>query len=140
MRPAFHRIFAFKLTRKDATQIQRSRSQSVILKRGANIKYAPLAFTEHGVMMAASILNSKRAVEMSIFVVRAFVRLRDVARHHAALAAKIDALERRVEGHDEDIEAMFDALRQLIAPPVKPRRQIGFGRPLSKPSLQSALR
>jgi hypothetical protein len=131
---------AFRLTRKDATEIQRSRSQSVILKRGANIKYAPLAFMEHGVMMAATILNSRRAVEMSIFVVRAFVRLREVARHHAALAAKIDALERRVEGHDEDLEEIFLALRELIAPPNKPRRQIGFGRLPGRESPQASFR
>ena len=132
--------FAFRLTRKDATRIQRSRSQSVILKRGANIKYAPLAFTEHGVMMAATILNSRRAVEMSIFVVRAFVRLREVAREHAALAAKIDAIERRVEGRDEDLEEMFDALRTLIAPAAKPRRQIGFGRAPIRTSSSAAAR
>ena len=68
--------FVFRLTRAEAMRIHRSRSQSVILKRGANIKYTPLAFTEHGATMAASVLNSSRAVQMSIFVVRAFLRLR----------------------------------------------------------------
>lgn len=132
--------FMFRLTRDEAESLSRSRSQSVILKRGANIKYAPLAFTEHGVMMAATILNSRRAVEMSIFVVRAFVRLREVAREHAALAAKIDAIERRVEGRDEDLEEMFDALRTLIAPAAKPRRQIGFGRAPIRTSSSAAAR
>ena len=74
----FPRDFAFRLTRLEAMRIQRSRSQSVILMRGKNFKYAPLAFTEYGAIMIASILNSPRAVEMSIFVVRAFVRLRQV--------------------------------------------------------------
>jgi hypothetical protein len=132
--------FAFRLTRKEAIQIARSRSQSVILKRGANIKHLPLAFTEHGAIMAASILKAPRAVEMSIFVVRAFARLREIAQNHAELAAKIDAIERRVEGHDEDLEEMFDALRALLAPGVKPRRQIGFGRPPIKGSPQAAIR
>jgi C4-dicarboxylate-specific signal transduction histidine kinase len=76
--------------------------------------------------MAATILNSPRAVEMSVFVVRAFVRLRELARHHVALASKLNALERRVAGHDADLEQMFAALRALIAPRRKSRRQIGF--------------
>jgi hypothetical protein len=77
--------------------------------------------------MAASVLNSSRAVEMSIFVVRAFVRLRDYARTHAELAAKLTRLERKVVGHDEDIKRMFAAIRALLDPPAKPRRPIGFG-------------
>jgi ORF6N domain-containing protein len=96
-----------------------------------NLKFAsarPWAFTEHGAMMAASVLNSPRAVEMSVFVVRAFIRLRDTARNQTALLANIDALERRVTGHDQDIEEMFLSLRRLINPPRKPRRQIGFAR------------
>jgi len=121
--------FAFRLTRKEATLIQRSRSQSGILKRGENIKYAPLAFTEHGAIMVASVLNSTRAVEMSVFVVRAFVRLRDLARRHVEFVGKVDALERRLDGHDEDLEQVFEALRWLTAPAQRPRRQIGFRSP-----------
>jgi hypothetical protein len=132
--------FAFRLTRNEAIEIQRSRSQSVILKRGMNVKYLPLAFTEHGAMMVASVLNSSRAVEMSVFVVRAFVRLRELARNHVELAAKIDAIERRIEGHDEDLENMFEALRSLVAPAVRPRRQIGFGRSGFKASSRAAVR
>ena len=89
----------------------------------------PWAFTEHGALMAASVLNSPRAVQMSVFVIRAFVRLRDLGRSHAQLAAKLDALEQKVAGHDTDLEQMFSVLRSLINPPRKPRRQIGFGRP-----------
>jgi hypothetical protein len=85
------------------------------------------AFTEHGAPMAASVLNSPRAVQMSIFVIRAFVRLRDFARGQAQLADKIDALEQRVTGHDADLEEMLAALRKLISAPRKPLRQIGFG-------------
>ena len=93
------------------------------------LKFSPVrpwVFTEHGAVMAATVLNSLRAVEMSLFVVRAFVRLRDLARNHTALSAKLDALERRVAGHDADIEQMFVALRRLIAPRRKSRRPIGF--------------
>lgn len=88
----------------------------------------PWAFTEHGAIMAASVLNSPRAVEMSLFVVRAFIRLREVAHRHTELAAKLDALERKVAGHDADLKQMFAAMRALIEPVRKPRRQIGFGR------------
>lgn len=99
----------------------------MILKRGQNVKYRPWAFTEHGSIMAASVLNSPRAVDMSVFVVRAFVRLRDFARTHADLAARLTALERKVAGHDEDLKRMFAAIRALLDPPTKPRRSIGFG-------------
>jgi hypothetical protein len=86
----------------------------------------PWAFTEHGALMAASVLNSSRAVQMSIFVIRAFVRLRDLGRSHSQLADKLDALEQRVTGHDVDLERVFAALRKLIHAPRKPVRQIGF--------------
>jgi ORF6N domain len=97
-----------------------------------NLKFSsamPWAFTEHGALMAASVINSARAVRMSIFVIRAFVRLRDIGRRHAQLAAQLDALEQRVSGHDHDLEHMLAALRELIDTPRKPRRRIGFGQP-----------
>jgi len=119
--------FAFRLSREEAGQLARSRSQSVILKRGQNVKHLPWAFTEHGAIMAASVLNSPRAVEMSIFVVRAFVRLRSLSRTHAELASKLDALERRVTGHDEELKKMFTGLRALLSPQSRPSRRIGFG-------------
>jgi hypothetical protein len=86
----------------------------------------PWAFTEHGAIMAASVLNSPRAVEMSVFVVRAFVRLRDFARGHVELAAKLRRLERRVAGHDHDLAGIIKAIRQLMTPPAAPRKRIGF--------------
>ena len=86
----------------------------------------PYAFTEHGAIMAASVLNTTRAIEMSVFVVRAFVRLREVLAAHKELAAKLAALERKVASHDRHIRALFDAIRQLMAPPEKPRKRIGF--------------
>jgi len=118
--------FVFRLTRGEAMRIHRSRSQSVILKRGANIKYTPLAFTEHGATMAASVLNSSRAVQMSIFVVRAFLRLRKWVAGRAELSARLSELERRVGKHDGRLKAIIKALRELIEPPAPPRRRIGF--------------
>jgi hypothetical protein len=76
--------------------------------------------------MAATVLNSPQAVEMSVFVVRAFIRLREFARGHAEITKRLDALERKVAGHDEDLLQMFEALRALLAPPGKPKRGIGF--------------
>jgi hypothetical protein len=98
----------------------------VILKRGQNLKYLPWAFTEHGAIMAATVLNSSRAVEMSVFVVRAFVRLREYARGHAEIAGRLDALERKVAGHDEELLEMFNALHELLTPTPRTRREIGF--------------
>jgi hypothetical protein len=123
-RERFPDDFAFQLSKEEFAAL---RSQAVISNPGrGGRRYAPWAFTEHGAIMAASVLNSPRAVEMSVFVVRAFVRLRDLARTHSELAAKLTALERKVAGHDEDLKQMFAALRALIDPPTKPRRAIGF--------------
>ena len=76
--------------------------------------------------MAATVLRSARAIEMSIFVVRAFVQLRDVAAAHRELAVKLSALERRVAGHDDELKAIIAALRKLIVSPLRQRRRIGF--------------
>jgi len=86
--------FAFRLTRDEVVALPRSRSQFVILKRGGNLKYAPLAFTEHGAIMAASVLNSPQAVQMSVFVVRAFVRLRGLVVSQTSLVEKLAELGR----------------------------------------------
>jgi len=119
--------FLLRLTRDEAAAIRHSRSQSVILKRGQNIKYAPLAFTEHGAIMAATVLNSPRAVHMSVFVVRAFLRLREWVAGQAELAARLGDLERRVGAHDHELRAIIQAIRELVAPVVGPtRRRIGF--------------
>jgi hypothetical protein len=92
-----------------------------------NVRHRPYAFTEHGAIMAATILNSPRAVEVSVFVVRAFVKLRELALAHKELAVKLDELERKVAGHDEAIRSLVAAIRQLMtAPDPKARRRIGF--------------
>ena len=118
--------FAFRLSRRESAETQRSRSQSVTLKRGANIKYAPMAFTEHGAVMVATVLNSRRAAQMSVWVVRAFLKLRDWAQGQAALAQRLDEIESRVGAHDRELKAVIGALRSLVVPPEAPRRRIGF--------------
>lgn len=127
-RDRFPEDFVFRLTPEEAEEVRRSRSQSVILKRGENIKYLPWAFTEHGAIMAAAVLNSPRAVEMSVFVVRAFVRLREFARGHTEIARRLDALEQKVTEHDDDLREMFNALRALLTPSPRATREIGFAR------------
>lgn len=95
-----------------------------------NIKYSrqlPNAFTEHGAIMAANVLSSKRAVEASIYVVRAFVKLREQLVSHTELALKLDALEQRIATHDEAICSLFDAMRKLMTPPEPTKKHpIGF--------------
>ena len=108
--------FVLRLTRDEAMNVQRSRSQTVILKRGQNVKYLPLAFTEHGAIMAATVLNSPRAVHMSIFVVRAFLRLREWVAGQAELSARLAQLERRVGAHDHELRAIIQAIRELVQP------------------------
>jgi hypothetical protein len=120
--------FAFRLTGSEAAALHRSRSQNVTLKRGQNLKYLPLAFTEHGAIMAASVLNSPRAIRMSVFVVRAFLRMREWVSQQSLLAARLRELENRVDGHDERILEIVQAIRRLIDPPVRPRRRIGFSK------------
>lgn len=108
------------------------RSQIATLKpgRGQHRKYLPFAFTEHGALMAATVLNSPRAVEVSVFVVRAFVQLRALLAGHEELARRLDELEaqlaRKLATHDQAIAGILDALRQLMAPPPANKRGIGF--------------
>src|SRR5437868_7190199 len=128
--------FMFKLSREEIGRISqavtssldphRSRSQFVILKRGENIKYRPYAFTEQGVAMLSCVLKSERAVKVNIAIMRAFVRLRQTLETNREFARKFSELERRVGKHDKEIAAIIDAIRQLMAPPEKPKREIGF--------------
>jgi hypothetical protein len=124
-RERFPDDFMFQLTREEA---ELSRSQFVTLKpgRGQNIKYLPYAFTEHGAIQAANILNSARAVEMGVYVVRAFVKLREVLASNKELAQKLDQLERKLQTHDQAIVGILKAIRQLMNPPPAKSRGIGF--------------
>jgi hypothetical protein len=101
---------------------KRSRSQSVTLKRGTNVKYRPYAFTEQGVAMLSSVLHSERAVQVNIQIMRTFVQLRSMFASSAELRAKLTQLERK---YDHPFKVVFDAIRQLMEPPVKPKRGSG---------------
>jgi len=120
----FPKDFMFQLTREE---YQSLRSQFGTLKRGAHSKYPPMAFTEQGVAMLSSVLNSSRAIEVNITIMRAFVQLRRMTDSHAELALKLADLERHIKGHDEQIQTIFEAIRQLMAPPDKKgKKKIGF--------------
>jgi ORF6N domain len=125
-RERFPDDFTFRLTRDEAVAVAASRSQSVILKRGENIKYLPYAFTEHGAIMSANTLNSPHAVRMSVYVVRAFIRLRATVELQQEVKLKLDELERAVTAHDTSIKTLFAAVRQLMTPPEPKKRKIGF--------------
>lgn len=112
--------FMFQLTTEEWESL---RSQFVTLKRGEHRKYLPYAFTEHGALMLANVLNSERAAQTSVMVVRAFVRLRQMLASNAALARKLAAMEKK---YDAQFKVVFDAIRQLMSPPAKPKREIGF--------------
>jgi hypothetical protein len=125
----FPEDFMFRLTQEEA---ELSRSQIAILNRGrgGNIKYLPHAFTEHGAIQAANVLNSPRAVETGVYVVRAFVKLRELLASSKEFARRLDELEARIEKklttHDKAIAAILSAIRQLMNPPTPARRPIGF--------------
>jgi phage regulator Rha-like protein len=116
--------FMFQLTSEETKNL---RSQIATSNRGGGgRRYRPYAFTEHGAIMAASVLNSRRAIEVSVYVVRAFVKLREMLRTHKELAGKLAELEKRIEGHDDEITTLFEAIRQLMEPPEEPSKRIGF--------------
>jgi hypothetical protein len=125
-RDRFPADFLFVLTREEARAVARLRSQTVILKRGHHLKHLPYAFTEQGVAMLSGVLRSERAVQVNVAIMRAFVSLRRMLAGNDALARKLAELERRLEGHDQAIKSLFDAIRELMAPPTPPRREMGF--------------
>ncbi len=122
--------FVFQLSAKEYEAL---RSQVVTSKeRRGGRRYLPYAFTEHGAIMAATVLNSERAVEMSVFVVRAFVRLREMLANNRKLAGKIDELENRLDTHDSTIQDLIEAIKELMTPEDPPRKRIGFQLPAGK--------
>jgi hypothetical protein len=130
-RDRFPEDFMFQLTKEEAAVL---RSQIAISNGGSGgRRYAPYVFTEHGVAMLSGVLKSKRAVAVNIAIMRAFVELRRVAAGHAALEKRLNQLERdtssKLGQHDERLDEVFKALRLLIAPPVRPKRPIGFRAP-----------
>jgi phage regulator Rha-like protein len=113
----------FELTKEENQSL---RSQNVTLKRGQHSKYLFFAFTEQGVAMLSFVLNSERAIEVNISIMRAFVQLRKMIASNNKLARKLAELEQHLESHDEQIQAIFEAIRQLMTLPAKPRKKIGF--------------
>jgi hypothetical protein len=120
----------FRLSAKEHESL---RSQIATSKKGrGGRRYPPYAFTEHGAIMAATVLNSERAIEMSVFVVRAFVRMREMLAKNRLLAAKIDELDRRLETHDTSIQDIIEAIKELMIPEGPSKRKIGFQLPPGK--------
>ena len=113
----------FQLTPEEYKSL---RFQFGIFKKGRHAKYLPYAFTEQGVAMLSSVLRSKRAIEVNIAIMRAFVQLRKMIDSHAELSRKLSDLERKLGDHDEQIQAIFEAIRQLMAPPDNKVKKIGF--------------
>ena len=126
-RGRFPEDFMFQLTKKEKAEVV------AICDHLAKLKFSPVlpnAFTEHGAIMVASVLNTKRAIQVSVFVVRAFVKLREMLATHKELAHKLAALERKLQNHDESIRSLVVVIRQLMTPPAQepepPKKRIGF--------------
>jgi phage regulator Rha-like protein len=122
----FPEDFMFQLNEKEINIMV---SQNAIPSRKHLGGYQPYVFTEQGVAMRATVLNSERAIQVNIAIMRAFVKLREILSTHKELAQKLAQLERKIEKHDEEIKVIFDAIRHLMAPPEKkPGKKIGFRR------------
>ncbi len=122
-RGRFPEDFMFQLTEKEKTEVV------AICDHLTRLKFSPVlpnAFTEHGAIMVASVLNTKRAIQVSVFVVRAFVKLREMLATHKELGHKLAELERKLQNHDQSIRSLVVAIRQLMRPPAPKRRPIGF--------------
>lgn len=148
-RDKFPSDFLIELTKAEAVNLQRarkesdtiSRSQFVTLKHGHNIKHRPFAFTEHGALMAATILNSPQATQMSVFVIRAFIKMRGLLTDTRELARKLASLETelksRLDSHEVAIVDVLQRVMQLLDPPPGPEiptKEMGFHTTLPKPT------
>jgi hypothetical protein len=122
--------FMFQLTNEEWDSL---RSQNVISKGRGGRRYAPYVFTEHGVLMLSSVINSETAVEVGLVIVRTFVYLREMLSTHKELATKLEELERKTSSHDQAIAGLIDAIRNLMQPSADSSRPIGFTANISKP-------
>ena len=126
----FPEDFMFRLASEEATAVLALRSQTVTLKRGQHLKYRPYAFTEHGILMLSSVVNSERAIQVNIEIMRAFVKLRQMLASNSELSRRLDELESK---YDRQFKVVFDAIRQMMSPPIQNRKPIGFRlRPVRK--------
>ena len=119
-RERFPSDFLFELTQQEYTAL---RYQLGTLKRGEHSKYLPFAFTEQGIAMLSGVLGSPRAVQVNIAIMRSFVKLRQVLATHKDLIRKLEEMEKK---YDAQFQIVFDAIRQILTPPEKPKREIGF--------------
>ena len=115
--------FMFRLIKKEKDELVTNCDRFQLLKHSS---VSPRAFTEQGVAMLSSVLNSERAIEVNIAIVRAFVHLRKMIVSHKELAKKLQELEHHIKNHDEEIQAIFEAIQQLISLPEDSRKKIGF--------------
>jgi hypothetical protein len=120
----FPQDFMFRLTVEEAANLRCQIGTSS--SRYGGRRYLPYVFTEQGVAMLSSVLRSERAVQVNVAIMRAFVALRQMLASNEALARKLGELERRLEGHDQAIKSLFQAIRELMTPTAKPHREIGF--------------
>jgi len=120
----FPEDFMFRLTKSEADSL-RFQNETSNPGRGGR-RYLPYVFTEHGVAMLSSVLNSERAVQVNIAIIRTFIKLREILSTHKDLAERLANLERKYQEHDNEPRAVFEAIRQLLAPPTLPKRRIGF--------------
>jgi ORF6N domain len=123
----FPRDFLFTLTREEYKHLRSQNATSSSAHGGR--RYLPHAFTEHGAIMAATVLNSKRAIEMSVFVVRAFVQMRQSLVVNQHVVSNLAELEARLDSHDAEIQDLVDAIRELLTPLPANNRRIGFEAP-----------
>ncbi|MDO8526999.1 MAG: ORF6N domain-containing protein [Deltaproteobacteria bacterium] len=122
-RHRFPQDFMFQLTEEEKNEVITICDN---LKKLKFYRGLPYAFTEHGAVMAASILNSRRAIEISIYVVRAFIKMKETFSQHRELFKKLTDLEQKVALHDVHIRSLFNVIQQLMEPPPKPKNPIGF--------------
>lgn len=121
----FPQDFMFQLMKEEADSLRFQIGISKTEGRGGR-RYRPYAFTEQGVAMLSSVLRSKRAIHMNIAIMRVFVKLKEILSTHKELAGKLSELENKIERHDGEIELIFDAIRQLMAPQEPSKKKIGF--------------
>ena len=119
----FPEDFMFQLRKEEFNNLK---SQNVISSWGGIRRATPYAFTEQGIAMLSSVLNSQQAIQVNIQIMRTFVKIREYLSTHKVLAQKLKELESKFEGHDEQIKDIINAINQLLLPPEKPKRQIGF--------------
>jgi len=120
----FPEDFMFQLSNEEWDSL---RFHSGTSKKGrGGRRYLPYAFTEQGIAMLSSVLNSKRAIQVNIQIMRAFIKLREILSTHKELAQKLKELELKMDSHDEQIQTIFEVINQLLTPPEKSQRRIGF--------------